>query len=255
MIDNNTGYENTHKEVEHHAHLNDDRHCLNQQHAEDKNTVFQHEIPDDLADGLVAGDQKNKSDNNGGDGRRHQQRAVMLAARGSWPAISSAKAVARAPRMMDGRNPISGSTSRLICASRSARIMMEGMTAALDDNGHDDHQRYRNRQVLMHQQRNDTPSSMPCAETVWMTALIRLVPRANRFITRIMTRTAFNKSVIDLPHQKNKAESAEKHRRDQQTGNMTHPEPGHDGFYDADHDCQPHDFYHKQRPVHPHRPG
>ena len=38
----------------------------------------------------------------------------------NWPEKRRAKAVATAPRMIEGRRPISGSTSRLIWASRRA---------------------------------------------------------------------------------------------------------------------------------------
>ena len=82
---------------------------------------------------------------------------------------------------MVGTNPISGSTSRLIWASRSARKSMRGIrlpfstTVAIA---------IRSRvpaAVAADQSSGITPSAMPCRAAAWISARMRLVPSMNRF--------------------------------------------------------------------------
>lgn len=73
MVGDDGDNENTDKKVQEYPHFYNKRYGFDQQHAENKYTVFQHKVPHNLREGLEPGNQNNESHQDRRERSRHNK--------------------------------------------------------------------------------------------------------------------------------------------------------------------------------------
>src|ERR1035437_1507871 len=155
-------------------------------------------------------------------------------ASGKVRAKTSDAPVPSAPSSRQGKNPMKGSISRRMAASRIARKSIPGMSTPLT------------RMVPMvmstihvlnpsctHKVR--TPRITPCPAEALTTACNRLVPSRNRLKSRTTTsRGPMRLCMCGLPCDQDDAQRGKQACRQEKDRDLGHPEPGHGRFHHAD---------------------